>query len=142
MGLNIKSIAADLSKQNNGDWVETEWRGVRLKVKSTNYKAYTDACDQAVLDLKKTLGRQPYRSESTPIINRLVGTFLLLDWEGIDEGTTPLPYTPEVGMQYVTDTAYQAFADQVIFAAMKVGVGEAKFNETAIKNSAAPSATI
>lgn len=134
--LKINSLAADLAKEQDGDWEDVpEWPGVRLKVRSLNYKPYTNARDDALRKLAKRLNRAPYSSESEPIIARLSATFLLLGWEGIaGDDDAAMDYTPAKAMETLTDPSMRALVEQVISAAGRVGTRDVEFTVDAVKN--------
>lgn len=142
-GIKISSIAADLAKEAEGDWVDiAEWPGVRLKVRSINNKLFQNAREQRVSKLMKDLGRAPYQSEMEPHLAKLAASFLLLGWEGIcGDDDASIPYTPQKSNELMTDPAMRSLVEQVIWAASRVGSRDAEFVVAATKNSAAPSAT-
>lgn len=144
MALKISSIAADLAKESEGDWVDiAEWPGVRLKVRSINSKDFQNARELRQTKLIKDLGRLPFESESAPHLAKLVATFILLGWEGIvDANDQPIEYSPAKALELLCDPSMRELVKQTIWAAGRIGSRDAEFTEAAVKNSAAPSATI
>jgi hypothetical protein len=143
MALKLSSIAADLAKENEGDWVDiSEWAGVRLKVRSINSKDYQIARETRVNKMIQSLGRLPLAPEMQPHIAKLAASFLLIGWEGVivGDGDVPTEYSPAVAMELMTDPAMRPFVEQVIWAATRIGSRDAEFTSAAIKNSAQPSA--
>lgn len=143
MALKITSIAADLAKETDGDWVDiAEWPGVRLKVRSLNSKDYQNAREQRIAKLTKDLGRPPYSSEFALHLSKLVAAFLLLGWDGIvDDAGKPIEYTAQKAADLLADPTMRELVAQTIWAAGRVGSRDAEFTTAAVKNSAAPSAT-
>jgi hypothetical protein len=144
MALKITSIAVDLAKESDGDWVDiAEWPGVRLKVRSINSKDYQNAREQRQMKLTRDFGRLPFSSEMQPHINKFAASFLLLGWEGIVDGNEkPIEYSSEKAMEMLTDPAMRSLVEQVIWAANRVGSKDAEFTVAATKNSEPPAATI
>jgi hypothetical protein len=144
MALKISSIAVDLAKETEGDWIDiAEWPGVRLKVRSINSKDYQTARETRVNKLMQSLGRVPLATEMQPYIAKFAASFLLLDWEGIivGSGDVPTPYSASVAMELLTDPSMRDLVTQVIWAATRVGSRDAEFTTAAIKNSEVPSVT-
>lgn len=136
MALKISSIAADLAKEQEGDWVDiAEWPGVRLKVRSINSKDFQNAREQRQSKLIKDLGRLPYESESAPHLAKLVASFILLGWEGIvGADDQPIEYTPQVATELLSDPAMRELVKQTIWAAGRVGSKDAEFTTAVVKN--------
>lgn len=136
MALKISSIAVDLAKEQEGDWVEiAEWPGVRLKVRSINSKDFQNAREQRQTKLIRDLGRLPYESESAPHLAKLVASFVLLGWEGIvDADDKPIEYTPQAALELLSDPAMRELVKQTIWAAGRVGSKDAEFTTAVVKN--------
>lgn len=144
MALKLKSIAVDLAKETEGDWVDiAEWPDVRLKVRSINSRDYQTARETRVNKMIQSLGRLPLATEMQPYIAKLAASFLLIGWEGVivGDGETPTEYSPAVAMELMTDPTMRPFVEQVIWAANRVGSRDAEFTTAAVKNSAQPSVT-
>ena len=143
MALKIDSIAADLSKEQEGDWIEiTEWPGVKLKVRSVASKDFQNAREQRYGKMTKDLGRAQYSSEFSPHLAKLTASFLLLGWDGIVDGSEkPIDYTPAKAMELLSDPSMRELVTQTIWAATRVGSKDAEFTVAAVKNSEPPSAT-
>lgn len=144
MALKLSSIAADISTENDGEWIEIEeWPGVKLLVRSINYKAYQNAREMRLRKMTAALGRAPFGTEFAPVVAELAAAHLLLGWDGIvGDDEAPIEYSRAKGIEMLTDQKYRALVSQTIWAATRVGDREAEFTETAAKNSEAPSATI
>lgn len=144
MALKLTSIKADLESENDGAWQEiADWPGVRLNVRSINSKDYQNQRELLVQELIKKLGRVPTSVEMAPRLNKLLAEFILRGWDGIvDDDEKPVIWTPKVGIDYLTNPEYRELAAQVVWAASRVGQRDAEFTVDAVKNSAAPSATI
>lgn len=142
-GLKISSIAADLAKEAEGDWIDiAEWAGVRLLVRSIHNKLFQNAREQRIAKLTKELGRLPFQSEMEPHIAKFATSFLLLGWDGIcGDDDTPIPYSTSKAIELMTDPAMRSLVEQVIWAATRVGSRDAEFVTANAKNCAAPSAT-
>lgn len=143
MALKITSIAADLAKEAEGDWVDVaEWPGVRLRVRSVNNNDFKNARDERQRKLTRSLNRIPYDSEWELPLAKLVASFLLTGWAGLsDDAGNDIPYSPEKAMELLSDRAMRALVQQVILAATRIGEREAEFTGAAAKNSEVLSAT-
>lgn len=139
--LKLSSIKTTISEE--GEWVESaDWPGVRLKVRGINCRDYQQARELLVQKQIKALQRVPTTPEMEPALGKLVARHLLRGWEGIaGDDDKALEYTPEIGLEKLSDPAYAALEQQVIWAASRVGERDAEFTVDAAKNSPAPSAT-
>lgn len=136
----LSSIKRDLTVEDEGAWIDIpEWPGVKFKVRSINSKSYMIARDMLVQSLTRKLGRIPTGAEMEPSLGRLIATHLLRGWEGIaDDDKKPIEYTPQVGIEYLTNEELRELEHQVVWAATRVGDRDAEFTVAAIKNSGAP----
>lgn len=143
MALKLSSIRADLARENEGDWVDIpEWPGVRLKVRSINSRDYQNQRELAQQAMIRSLGRLPTSIEMEPKIRKLAAEFLLRGWDGlVGDDEQPIVYTPARAVELLIDPEMRTLAQQVVWAAGRVGEREAEFVEAATKNSAAPSAS-
>lgn len=134
----IKSIVAD-----EGEWIDdTDWAGVKYKVRSINVRDYQIARELLIQKLIKALGRYPTGPEMEPGLGKLVARHLLRGWEGIaGDDDKALDFTPEIGLEKLTDPDFFALEQRVIWAATRVAERDAEFTVDAAKNSPAPSAT-
>lgn len=134
----IKSIVSD-----EGEWIDiADWPGVRIKARSINSRDYQIAHGLLQQKLIRALGRFPVGPEWEPALSKLVARHLLRGWEGIaGDDDKALEYTPEIGLQKLTDPEYASLEQQVIWAASRVGERDVEFTADAEKNSPAPSAT-
>ncbi len=149
MSLKLSSIKRNRAQEDEGQWENVVgWPGVRVKVRGINYKPYQIAREMMIQKLTRTMGRQPTSTEMEPMLGKLVATHLLLGWDGIVDGPeddeskqTPVEWTMDVGVRYLTDRDYLELEQRVIIASVLVGERDAEFTADATKNSAAPSAT-
>jgi hypothetical protein len=142
MALKLSSIKRELS--NDGEWVDIpEWTGVRFKTRSIYSRDYQIAREMLVQKLARQLGRLPTSPEMEPALGKLVARHLLRGWDGIVDGNpeAPVEWTPDVGLEYLSNREYVDLEQQVIWAATRVGERDAEFTVDAVKNSDAPSAT-
>jgi hypothetical protein len=140
--LKLNSIKA-VAIPDDGDWVEsTDWPGVRLRVRSINVRDYQVAHGLLQQKLIKALGRSPVGPEWEPALSKIVARHLLRGWEGIaGDDDKPLVYTPEIGLETLSNPDFASLEREVIWAASRVGERDAEFTVDAAKNSSAPSAT-
>jgi hypothetical protein len=143
--LKLSSLKADLQKEEEGDWVDApDLPGVRLKVRSLEYKQYRIARDIKVQHLMRKYGRKPIPPDvQTKEYGKLYADHILLDWEGLaeDDGK-PVAFTKELALELLRDPEFRKLTSAVEWAASQVAETEQEFLEASAKNSPAPSATI
>jgi hypothetical protein len=143
--LKLNSIKRDLALEDEGEWHEVpEWPGVRIKARSIDSKDYQIARQHLVTKLTRTLGRSPTGPEMEPMLGKIVARFLLRGWEGIvgEDEKTPLEWTPDVGIAYLSNPEFRDLETKVIIIASMVGDRDAEFVVDAAKNSGRPSVSI
>lgn len=128
---------------DEGVWVSIpEWPGVRFKVRRIGVRDYQIARELLVQKLSKALNRLPTSPEMEPALGKLVARHLLRGWEGIaGDDEKPLDWTPEVGLETLTDPEMKELEQKVIWAANSLEETNADFTLDAVGNSAKPSAT-
>lgn len=133
MTVKLKSLAVDLKKEAEGDWVPfLPWKGVRFMVRSTETPEFTAARDKLLRDLAKqrqATGLEIPPAEIDKKLGELYAEHILLNWEGLDE-----PFTPELALEVLTDPAYREVFKAVQDCANRVGRAELEFVETETKN--------
>jgi hypothetical protein len=136
--LNLESLKVDLSAELAGQYVDIpDLEGVSLGVRSLEIPAYKIAIDQTLVRYKRVYKGKPAPPDVRERdIGRLLAKHILFGWKGINP-----PYTPEVAEEFLADSSGRELAKHVVWAALHVAEVEAKFEEDAVKNSAAPSAT-
>lgn len=151
MTLILDSLAADLSKERDGEWVEPkEWAGlnpekpfemtplpgVGFLVRSTNYPPYVTA-RQAVLEKLKA----DYPTDNIPleVTARMEGELatehLLLGWRGID-----VSFSKEEALARLSAEGHRIFRSMIYWCAGRVGKKQVEFVKVAAKNSETSSA--
>lgn len=151
MTIKLASLAADISKERDGEWIEPkEWPGLNPErpaevtklpglsflVRSTNYPAYVTARQAALERLK-----QDYPDDKIPpeeaarIEGRLAVEHLLLNWRGFD-----VEYSAEAVGVILAAEEHRVLRSMVFWCAGRVGKKQVEFVGRAEKNSEAPSA--
>lgn len=132
----LDSLRADLKLQSEGTWQPAPWPGVRLRVRSIDYEAYTSARDQE----RERLAAQ-YLSAAKipdrvwiPILGRLLAEHILLEWDGISPA-----YDADTAEDVLTAPDGKAMREAVVIAAQRVGVREIEFVAELEKNFAGAS---
>lgn len=151
MTIKLGSLAADLTKEREGEWIEPkEWPGlnpdkplemtqlpdVAFHVRSTNFPAYVTARQAALEDLKKDYpdGKVP-PEVAARIEGRLAVEHLLLGWKGFD-----ITYSEDAVKTILAAEEHRVLRTMIYWCAGRVGKRQVEFVTDAIKNSAAPSA--
>lgn len=113
-----------------GDWVDNipNHPGVRLKVRSRNYKPFSVAFDA----LLRSFGKKAAQAHNSPIYQKAAGELLakhiLLDWENaVQVSGKSAKHTPELAAKVLTSVddrgMGQTFRDVVAYAAGVVADG-------------------
>lgn len=129
MSVKFSSLAADVAKEQDGDWIEIpELPGVELKVRSFNHAAYRVARDLLLQRMARKYGRKPAPAdESEAEFGKLYAKFILLDWKGFD-----VEYSPEQAREALSDPAYRDLRRHVEYASSQVGASDVEFIEEAV----------
>lgn len=64
---------------------------------------------------------------------------VLLDWEGLTDNGTPVPFDSDLANTWLTDPDFAFFADAVVYAAQIVDKGRVEQSDALLGNSEAPS---
>lgn len=143
--LSLKSLAADLKAENEGEMITVTsadfpklQEPIKLKVRSTNYTPFNTAVQSKRQSIIKQFGdaADAPADELAIAMGEAMAEHILLGWDGIDE-----EFTPALAREILTDPAQRDFRGLVLLAAGRVGQREVKYIEAAAKNSAPPSAT-
>lgn len=145
MTIKLGSLAADLSKERDGEWVEPkEWPGlnpekpmeqtplpgVAFHVRSTNYPSYVTARQAALEDLKKN-----YPDDNVPpdvaarIEGQLAVEHLLLGWRGFD-----IAYSADAVETILAAEEHRVLRSMIYWCAGRVGKRQVEFVKEAAKN--------
>lgn len=133
MTVKLKSLAVDLKKEAEGDWVPyLPWKGVRFRVRSTEIPEFKSAQEKLLRDMAKrrqSTGADIPIDEISTKIGALYVKHILTDWDGLDEA-----FSPELAEEVLTDPAYRDVLRAVEDCASRVGKAEVEFVETEAKN--------
>ncbi|TPJ60822.1 hypothetical protein [Mesorhizobium sp. B2-6-1] len=145
MTIKLGSLAADLKKEREGDWIEPkEWGGLNpekpfemtplpglaLLVRSTNYPPYMTARQAALEKIKLDYpdGQVPPDAQAR-INGELAVQHLLLGWRGLD-----IEYSPDVVSNVLVAEEHRVLRDITYYCAGLVGKRKVEFVEAAAKN--------
>ncbi|TGT72907.1 hypothetical protein EN802_13590 [bacterium M00.F.Ca.ET.159.01.1.1] len=145
MNVKIASLAADLKKEREGDWIDVkDWPGLNpekpleitplpglaFNVRSTNYPPYATARQNALEKLKQDYPDGNIPSEVTAKIEgELSIEHLLIGWKGLD-----VDYTPEFAQVVMVAEEHRTLRQMVGWCAGRVGKRQVEFVEAAAKN--------
>lgn len=139
MAVKLGSLAANLRRENDGDWIDIpDLPGVSLKVRGGAYGPFQAA--KSIVDqrfARKWLAKgDPVPQDIAYKENgKLYADHILLGWAGFDE-----EFSPGRAYEALTDPAMRAMHDHVRYAMTRVAETEAEFVEDAGKNSLRSSA--
>lgn len=144
MTIKLGSLAADLSKERDGEWIEPkEWPGldpekpfeqtalpgVKFLVRSTHYPAYVTARQAVLESLKKD-----YPDDKVPADvaareeGQLAIQHLLLDWQGFD-----VKFSADVASTLMSAEEHRVLRQIVFWCAGRVGKRKLEFVEASEK---------
>lgn len=141
----LGSLAADLRKEREGDWIEPkEWPGlnpekpyeqtplpgVAFLVRSINYQPYVTARQAALEKMKLEYPDGQIPSEvQARVYGALAAEFILLGWRGFD-----IQYSADVASNTLPTEEHRAMRDITYWCAGQVGRRKIEFVEAAVKN--------
>lgn len=145
MTIKLGSLAADLGKERDGDWVEPkEWPGLNpdkplentqlpglaFLVRSTHYQPYVIARQEALERMKRDYPDDKVPSE---VVARIEGELavkhLLLDWRGLDTR-----YTADTVATVLVAEEHRVLRAMIFWCASRVGKKRVEFLKSAAKN--------
>lgn len=151
MAFVLDSLAADMEKERDGEWIEPkEWPGlnpekpleqtplpgVGFLVRSTNYPPYVTARQAA---LEKTKADYPDNSIPPEVAALIEGELavehLLLNWKGFD-----VAFSSDEARVRLTAEKHRVLRSMVYWCAGRVGKKQVEFVRDAAKNSETSSA--
>lgn len=143
--MKLSTIRQDPDAAQEGVWVEFEG-GARLLVARMPNPAYERAMRRLGRPYRREFRAarfQPEKLEGNPELIRVqkqaVAETVLLGWEGIEnEDGSPLPYTPEKGLELFLDPAYDILWRFVVDVASEAGLYHAEDRTDAEGNSSQP----
>lgn len=138
MTVKFESLAVDLDKEREGDWIDyPDWDGVAFKVKSTQAPAFRTAYEHMLQKMARRYQGKPVPpDDSRQAIGDIYHKHILLDWRGLDQ-----PYSPQNAIDALTDPRFRKVFAAVDWCAQRVGDAEIEFVADAAKNSEPPSDT-
>lgn len=138
--LKIDSIKTP-EASDDGDWVKIpEWEGVEFLVRRLGSRDYQIARELLVQKKSKALQRMPTSPEMEPELGKLVSRHLLRGWKGIADGSgKEITWSPDVGLEMLTDPSLRELESKVIWAAGTLDDTNAEFTTAAVGNSDRPS---
>jgi hypothetical protein len=142
MGIKISSIAADLKRENDGDYVEIPpdiiggGEGILLKVRAFSYAPYLKERNEIVRKWHRAYGRDQVPLDvAFKADGRLYAKHILLDWKGLDEDDgSPMKFSIERAEELMTNMEFRLLQDAVQYAAGKIMVIAAEETKAELKN--------
>lgn len=105
--LDIDSLAVDPSAAEEGVWAS--FMGARFKIARYNSDRVNFLRSKLTLAQwdEITAGDEKAESIAADIGARVLSEAVLLDWEGVGKAGKPLPYSPEVGYEYLINPRFR-----------------------------------
>lgn len=135
--MDLKAFKTDLEKEQEGAWVDLGDGISRLKIARMNNPRYRDA-QQRKLQRYKMAARSKVVPDDVweGILNELIAETILVDWEGITDNGTPLPYSVEHAKRALTEL--KDFREMVLGFADDIANFKEELDEGTEKNSVRP----
>lgn len=137
--MKLSDLKVNAARAEQGAWVDDipELPGIRLKVRgfgnSDDRRVQTRELE-TIPRHKRQRGRAS-DADQDRIMNARLKEAILVDWEGLtDEAGAPLPMTPELVDQLLTDPDFAKFRFALIWAASIVAEDEAADEKADVKN--------
>ena len=137
--MDISSLKRDQGKINSGEWVSDipQMGNVRLKVRGLRSEAYKQALRRlmaAVPREKRDRDGSALPAAIEDCVHRAVHETILLDWDGFTDEGKQVRYNRDLAFKWLTDPAFSAFADAVLWAAGVVDNGRSATEDALAKN--------
>lgn len=111
---NINKVKTDISKQNEGTWVEF-LMGIRLKIARARNPKYNDMMRKLTENMRLDMREGKFDTkEFNEMLIMVRAHTVLLDWENIDEDDVEIPYSPEKAMEYFSNPELADFYTFVV----------------------------
>jgi hypothetical protein len=129
----LKSLAADLAKERDGEWVKSRrFEGSSYHVRSVNNPEYRAEQASSLRSLQET-----YASTNSEVdVNdlqkaraKLMVSHIIIGWNGFDE-----EYTADLGREILSDPAYRDLLADIEDCASRVGRRQVERVEADAKN--------
>jgi hypothetical protein len=139
--MDLEKIKVDVKKEEEGDWIDLDkynpdLKGARVLLRSPNNRDYKDL--NFKLQWKRNRRgantKAPKSEEAEDILAQLYARTIILDWEGIEEGSVKVECTPEEAYRLLSSPEYRVFANAVVAAATEIGESETDLVEQTSKN--------
>ena len=96
----INKVKTDISKQNDGTWVDF-LMGIRLKIARARNPKYNELMRKLTENMRLDLRENKFdNKEFNDMLIQVRAQTVLLDWENIDEDDKSVPYSFEKAMEY------------------------------------------
>lgn len=130
----IQSLRVDPIKAIEGTWVDY-LRGSRLKIARNNNKEAENFRLQKAIEHADVFNAGGKQAEELAfeIDTETTAHYILLDWEGFTNGGQPLEYTPEIGIEFLSNPEFSDFREDVIRISRNREHYRAKAEEEAVK---------
>lgn len=132
--MDLSDIKRDVKSIEEGQWVEDliGMGDIRLKVRgmtSNDVVMFRAAKERAIPRNMKDRQGNLLPKTAMNLLREVLIEKVLIDWENLTEGGTPVPYSKEKARQLLTDESMIVFADAVVQAAQIVDNGNASTQE-------------
>ena len=126
--MDLQSLKRDTAAIDGGQWVDDipGMGNIRLKVRglsSPQVVAYRARLERAVPKQQRNRDGSVKTAKAMEIMGQLLADKILLDWEGLEDGGEPMPYSHEAATAILTNPDFLPFADAVTWAAQVVDRG-------------------
>lgn len=142
--MDIKKIKVDSAVIEAGEWVSDlpEMGDLKLKVRGEDNEAFKKYMNKRLRSVPKG-ARNRDGTLPPAVLEALTGEAyletVLIDWDNLRDGDTPITYDKELARTFLTDKDYRDFFGAVRWAAQNVARAKSEVDEGILGNSAPPS---
>ena len=129
MPFDIGFMQTDLDVEDNGFW--HDFGDARVRIARIGNRKYKKAMADKLPD---HIASKFTEADREKILGEILGTTILVSWEGLQENGEDLPYTEANAIRLMSDPSYRDFREAVIKLAGHSAFYRKEYTEELIKN--------
>jgi hypothetical protein len=143
--MDLSGLKRDTAPIEAGEWIAgiPGMANLQLKVRgmtSTTFQTVFGRLARAVPKGERQRDGTLEFEAARRVLGEALHEAVLIDWSGLTKEGADLPFDAELAKTLLTDSAWQGFADAVVWSAGVVDTGRAETSEVLSKNSKPSSA--
>lgn len=139
--MDLTRFKADPQLEDEGVWTSIDaGTGARIKIARIGNRRYREAMTRRLKPYRRALRNGTLDERVTEQITaEVLAETVLLDWQGLTDGGTPLTYSAEAARNLLCDARFKDFRDLVVEMASDLELYRQQDLRDAEKNSGTPS---